>query len=189
MRVTKAPDERRQEILDCAYQLFSKYGYKKMQMKEISQELGIAHGLVYHYFKSKEALFDAVISRLFEDRMFEYLQISEANLPPEQKLKEIFARFSRRDHGQGLVEAFHDEENQMLRHQMRLKKVQLMTPILSQIIKDGCVSGVFTTEYPEETAHFLLHGELGIKSSYQGPVEELPEILKAFYERMLGVEI
>jgi len=189
MRVTKAPDERRQEILDCAYQLFSTHGYKRMQMKEISKALGIAHGLVYHYFKSKDDLFDAVISRIFEERMGEYVQISEAEVAPRQKIKEMFELFAQKPHGQALVEAFHSDENEMLRHKMRFKKIELLTPVLAQIIKDGCAAGEFTTPYPEETAHFLLHGELGIKSSYSGPVENLPEILKSFYERLLGATL
>jgi len=188
-RTIKAPDERKQEILDCAYELFSTKGFKKMQMKDISKTLDIAHGLVYHYFKSKDDLFDAVITRLFEDRMGEYVKIANSDLSPKEKLAEIFKLFSQRGEAQAIIEAFHAEENEMLRHKVRFIKIHFMTPILTEIIQEGCERGEFTARYPEETAHFLLHGELGIKASQTGPVEGLPTILKHFYEQLLGTEI
>ena len=57
MRITKKPEIRRQEILDAALVLFGKNGYEKTSMADIAKYMGVAQGLCYRYFPSKEALF------------------------------------------------------------------------------------------------------------------------------------
>ena len=57
MRITKEPEERKQEILDTAMRLFYEKGYEKTSIADIAKEIGVAQGLCYRYFPSKEALF------------------------------------------------------------------------------------------------------------------------------------
>ena len=52
-RITKAPEERRQEILDTAMRLFYQNGYEKTSIADIAQEMHVAQGLCYRYFPSK----------------------------------------------------------------------------------------------------------------------------------------
>ncbi len=53
-------DDRRRELaLSCA-PLFAKSGYAALNMRGIAAELGVSTGVVYHYFPSKAALFEAV---------------------------------------------------------------------------------------------------------------------------------
>lgn len=59
MRVSRASEERRQEILDAAMQVFYLKGYEKATIRDIALDIGVAQGLIYRYFKSKEALFAA----------------------------------------------------------------------------------------------------------------------------------
>lgn len=61
MRVSKASEERRQEILDAAMRVFYEKGYEKTSISDIALKLGVAQGLIYRYFKSKEALFDGAL--------------------------------------------------------------------------------------------------------------------------------
>ena len=60
MREKKNPDERKQEIIQVAGELFATNGYKKTQVKDIVQSIGVAQGLFYYYFKSKEEVMAAV---------------------------------------------------------------------------------------------------------------------------------
>ena len=63
MRVTKEPEVRKQEILDTALKLFGENGYEKTSITDIAKAIGVAQGLCYRYFPSKEALFDSAIEQ------------------------------------------------------------------------------------------------------------------------------
>ena len=63
MRIVKAAEERKQEILDAAERLFEVKGFEGTSISNILEETGIARGTLYYHFKSKEELLDAVIER------------------------------------------------------------------------------------------------------------------------------
>lgn len=63
MRITKEPEVRKQEILDTALRLFGEKGYEKTSITDIAKAIGVAQGLCYRYFPSKEALFDSAIEQ------------------------------------------------------------------------------------------------------------------------------
>ena len=52
-RVTKEPDVRRVELLSTAMALFTQFGYDKTSVQMITDKVGVAKGLFYHYFDSK----------------------------------------------------------------------------------------------------------------------------------------
>lgn len=56
--------EKRRLILDAAVRVFARQGFHACRVSDIADEAGVAYGLVYHYFKSK----DAVLSTLFVER-------------------------------------------------------------------------------------------------------------------------
>jgi TetR/AcrR family transcriptional regulator, fatty acid metabolism regulator protein len=58
-----AVDKRRQ-ILDAAIRVFARQGFHSTRVSDIADEAGVAYGLVYHYFKSK----DEVLNELFTER-------------------------------------------------------------------------------------------------------------------------
>ena len=73
MRVTKEPEVRKQEILDTALKLFGENGYEKTSITDIAKAIGVAQGLCYRYFPSKEALFDSAIEQ-YADVLWSNLQ-------------------------------------------------------------------------------------------------------------------
>ena len=56
-------DERGQRILDIAARLILRYGYDKTTMQNIALEAAVSTGTLYHYWRSKEKLFQALITR------------------------------------------------------------------------------------------------------------------------------
>ncbi|MCD2345676.1 MULTISPECIES: TetR/AcrR family transcriptional regulator [Clostridium] len=58
-RITKAPEERRQEIIETALQIFQEKGYENTTIKDIAGRMNVAQGLCYRYFKSKQEIFAA----------------------------------------------------------------------------------------------------------------------------------
>ena len=62
-RAVTATDRRRQ-ILDAAVRVFARQGFHSCRVSDIADEAGVAYGLVYHYFRSK----DEVMNELFNER-------------------------------------------------------------------------------------------------------------------------
>lgn len=60
-RTVKDPEERRRELLSCAMRLFAEQGYDNVSVRAVARAAGVAPGLAYHYFDSKQALFAAAI--------------------------------------------------------------------------------------------------------------------------------
>jgi AcrR family transcriptional regulator len=56
-------EETRSKILETALRVFAARGYDQTSVKQIAQEAGIAQGLLYHYFDSKEHLLQSVFAR------------------------------------------------------------------------------------------------------------------------------
>jgi AcrR family transcriptional regulator len=57
----KIPDNRFAQLVDSATWVFIKQGYKRTQMGDVAEALGVAKGTLYLYVESKEALFDLVV--------------------------------------------------------------------------------------------------------------------------------
>src|SRR5258705_6345321 len=84
-----AVDKRRQ-ILDAAITVFARQGFNACRVSDIADEAGVAYGLVYHYFKSK----DEVLNELFSERWSLLLAAIEeadrsAGLTPRAKLEAV----------------------------------------------------------------------------------------------------
>src|SRR5690349_23523802 len=60
-RTPKVVEDRREQIIQAALRVFARKGFMRATNKDIAAEAGITPGLIYHYFKSKEALLEAVI--------------------------------------------------------------------------------------------------------------------------------
>jgi TetR/AcrR family transcriptional regulator, fatty acid metabolism regulator protein len=89
-RASVVADKRRQ-ILDAAVRVFARQGFHSTRVSDIADEAGVAYGLVYHYFSSK----DEVLNELFSERWSLLLAaIDEADRgseTPREKLEVVAA--------------------------------------------------------------------------------------------------
>lgn len=58
---------KRDEIIEKAMKLFFEHGYEATSVRMIMNEVGGEIGMFYHYFKSKDMLFDSVVERFFRN--------------------------------------------------------------------------------------------------------------------------
>ena len=58
--MTTAATEKRRVILDAAVRVFARQGFHTCRVSDIADEAGVAYGLVYHYFSSKEQILDTL---------------------------------------------------------------------------------------------------------------------------------
>jgi TetR/AcrR family fatty acid metabolism transcriptional regulator len=90
MASAKAPPvDRRRQILDAAIRVFARQGFHACRVSDIAREAGVAYGLVYHYFNSKEQ----VLNELFAERWSLLLQavdeVDARPIPPREKLDAV----------------------------------------------------------------------------------------------------
>ena len=77
MRIIKEADIRKNEILDAAGILFTEKGYDNTSVTDIMNAVGIAKGTLYHHYKSKEDILNALIKRQTDDIFFSAKKIAD----------------------------------------------------------------------------------------------------------------
>lgn len=84
---------RRQQLLETALKLFSQQGFERTSIRDICEAAGVAQGLVYHYFRSKDDLLFAVLEQQsFLPELGRLLAVSP-DRPAAQVLPEVAATF------------------------------------------------------------------------------------------------
>jgi TetR/AcrR family transcriptional regulator, fatty acid metabolism regulator protein len=82
------PIDKRRNILDAAVRVFARQGFHSTRVSDIADEAGVAYGLVYHYFNSK----DEVLNELFSERWSLLLAaIEEADASAESPRSKLAA--------------------------------------------------------------------------------------------------
>src|SRR3954471_15656153 len=84
-------DARREELLQRGADLFAHHGYDELSMSRFAREAGISKALLYHYFPSKRALFEAVLTQA-ADQLRGAID-GDASLPPAEQLAASLAAF------------------------------------------------------------------------------------------------
>ena len=81
-----APDKRRM-ILDAAITVFARQGFHACRVSDVADEAGVAYGLVYHYFDSKEEILNTLFTERWQLMLDAIVQIDEAqDVPARDKL-------------------------------------------------------------------------------------------------------
>jgi AcrR family transcriptional regulator len=84
--------ERRAQLLETALTLFAEKGLDATTMRDLAEGAGVAQGLVYHYFRSKEELFYAVIEQYNPLPQVRELMAGMTGRPAAEALPELAAR-------------------------------------------------------------------------------------------------
>src|SRR4249919_263571 len=85
-------EDKRRLILDAAVRVFARKGYHTCRVGDIAGEAGVAHGLLYHYFRSKEEVLETIFRDTWGALVAETLRIEAADGPLRDQLRR-FARF------------------------------------------------------------------------------------------------
>jgi AcrR family transcriptional regulator len=84
--------DRRRELLDAAASVFARKGFHASRVGDIAEEAGVAHGLLYHYFRSKEEVLETIFRDTWGALVVETQRIEEEDGPLREQLRR-FARF------------------------------------------------------------------------------------------------
>jgi AcrR family transcriptional regulator len=83
--------DRRQELLDAAVRVFARKGFRAARVGDIAEEAGVAHGLLYHYFRSKDEVLETIFRETWQRLVAETERIEASGVP----LREQLRRFAR----------------------------------------------------------------------------------------------
>ena len=85
-------EERRNQLIDVALELFGQNGIEATRVSDIARAAGVAQGLLYHYFPSKDALLAAIVEREGPLALLHELLATPPNRPARETLLEIATR-------------------------------------------------------------------------------------------------
>jgi AcrR family transcriptional regulator len=83
--------DRRTALLDAAVRVFARKGFHASRVGDIAEEAGVAHGLLYHYFRSKEEVLETIFRDTWQLLQADTERIETSGAP----LREQLRRFSR----------------------------------------------------------------------------------------------
>jgi AcrR family transcriptional regulator len=158
------PVDRRRQILDAAIRVFAREGYYACRVSDIAEEAGVAYGLVYHYFKSK----DQVLNELFTERWSLLLAAigeidARDDLNPREKLDAV-ASF--------IVESYRHEPELMkviivevtraanTFGRTHLPEIRRAYEGIAKIVADAQADGSFRPEIDPEFASMWFYGSI-----------------------------
>lgn len=194
MRIVKTAEERKNEILDIAEQLFAEKGYDHASTNDIINKIGIARGTLYHHFGSKEEILDALVERMTRD------SISRARIIVADKSRPLLERLTGAiialdiDTGAGPVvfEQIHKPQNALLHQKMQERLISGVVPLMAELIREGNESGLFDSEYPDEAAEMIIvYSNIAFDALAGLTAEQLEKKSRAFIrntEKLLGAE-
>jgi AcrR family transcriptional regulator len=81
--------DKRRLILDAAVRVFARQGFHACRVSDIADEAGVAYGLVYHYFDSKDEVLDTVFLERWNVMLDVIREVDARQLPAREKLQEI----------------------------------------------------------------------------------------------------
>jgi len=188
-RITKPVEERRQEIIDTAYVMFTENGFDNTQMADISKKMNVAAGLIYHYFKSKTELIYAVIEKIADEKMKNKIKLFDNTQNSAiDRLKLIITSFQNIDNHEEMIDGFGDDPAFIQYYLLKLNN-SFMPPLIS-LIEQGNTDGSWKCEYPKETAIFIMQGMSGVMNDWQQlkePKQEKLNKIKAYTNMVLSV--
>lgn len=159
VRTVKKPEERRQEIISTARELFETKDYESTTMQNVMDKLGIAKGTIYHYFKSKDELLEAVIA----DSVTEYIAGMQTILDTTEgsaldKMHILITSGQVSEEQGEILGHLHHPGNEGMHTRQLAVTITGLAPLYEKVIQQGCEEGVFQTEHPLESAELILTG-------------------------------
>jgi AcrR family transcriptional regulator len=90
MRTTSdAQREKRRRILRAAITVFARNGYHASKVSDVATEAGVAYGLVYHYFGSKEQLLDTIFRRTWTNMLEAVEEVERSDTSAREQIRAI----------------------------------------------------------------------------------------------------
>src|SRR5437763_7592331 len=159
-------EDKRRLILEAAVRVFAQKGFHTCRVGDIAEEAGVAHGLLYHYFRSKDEVLECIFKETWSDILAAARMIEETDEPARERLSgiaKILLRAWRRD--PDLVRVVVREIARSPELQRRVSDVHAAFAAVERIVVRGQEEGEFRTDVDPRLASFVFYGALeGIRT-------------------------
>jgi TetR/AcrR family fatty acid metabolism transcriptional regulator len=148
-------------LLAAAVRVFARSGYHGARVGDIAVEAGVAHGLLYHYFDSKEDVLRTIFRENWGLLLERFRAVEAADEPADRKLEglaKILLRTWRND--PDLVTVMVREVARSRHLQEEVGAVREAFAIVERIIRDGQATGRFRDDVDPRFASWLVYGGL-----------------------------
>jgi len=156
-----AQEEKRKVILDAAVRVFARSGYHGSRVGDIAEEAGVAHGLLYHYFASKEQVLQTIFRENWGELLERFRAVEAADESAGEKLQgiaKILLRTWRND--PDLVTVMVREVARSPQLQSQVEEVREAFAIVQRVIEEGQAAGVFRRDVDARLASWVVYGGL-----------------------------
>jgi AcrR family transcriptional regulator len=167
----KDRNEKKQEFLDVALELFYEKGYEKTTINDIINKLGVSKGAFYHYFQSKEDIIETIAIG-YADKMSHIIKkilnrtdinaIEKFNISIE--LTQDYKK-SESDRRTKIKGSLRNDENLKLQKKIMDKISEKYVVFYDQIVKEGIEQKLFQVSYSKELPRFILKMAHGLNES------------------------
>jgi AcrR family transcriptional regulator len=159
---TAAADKRRM-ILDAAMRVFARQGFHTCRVSDIADEAGVAYGLVYHYFSSKDEILDTLFLERWDVMLEAIAEADASTRSPREKLSTIagFIVDSYR-HNPELMKVIVVEVTRAANTfgRTHLRKIRDAYALIAAIVSRAQDDGVFREEVTPEFAALAFYGSI-----------------------------
>jgi AcrR family transcriptional regulator len=176
--------DKRRLILDAAIRVFARQGFHHCRVSDVADEAGVAYGLVYHYFDSKEEILDTLFAERWQLMLDAITEIDSHSVPARDKLYMV-ASF--------IIDSYHHEPELMKViivevtraansfGRTHLPEIRRAYDSIAKIVSDGQKSGDFRADVDPEFASMWFYG--AIEQLLSGWVFELIPDGESDFER------
>jgi len=159
-------EEIRETIINVARNIFAKFGFRKTTMEEIAQAARKGKSSIYHYFNSKEEIFNAVVEKETNALHLALTEAVKMASTPEDKLKAYIR--TRMDTIGDLANLYSALKDEYLDHFSFIERIRSQfdhkeIDMIKEILVEGANTGEFNIEDHEITAFGLITALKGLE--------------------------
>jgi TetR/AcrR family fatty acid metabolism transcriptional regulator len=160
-------EEKRRLILDAAVRVFAHKGFHTSRVGDIAEEAGVAHGLLYHYFASKDEVLDTIFRETWSDLLAEIGEIEASSESSRDQLQRVTARLfgGWREHPD-VIRVLVREIARSAEVQQRIGELVKPIEAIQRIIARGQHTGEFRGDFDSRMAGIIFYG--GIEEVLSG---------------------
>ncbi|MCX6122097.1 MAG: TetR/AcrR family transcriptional regulator [Ignavibacteriales bacterium] len=147
-------------ILDAAQHRFASYGYSKVTMDEIAEDVGMAKASLYYYFPTKEAIFRSVIQHEQVEFLSCIKTVIEGSLSAGQKFLEYIQLRIKLTEQLSNLSHFHKQgwnDVKSIFKDLFTEFLQQELQQIAHILQEGKKNHEFRLDHPQKTASMILH--------------------------------
>ena len=153
--------DKRQLILDAAVRVFARKGFHAARVGDIAAEAGVAHGLLYHYFSSKDELLETVFRETWSAMLGAVNGVESLGDPAPEQLRKVAAIVLRTwKHDPDLVRVLVREVTRSPHVQDEVHEIHEAFAALQRIIEGGQETGALRKEVDARLASIVFYGAL-----------------------------